>query len=159
MDELLKKAMSGIEDDKGIVPKITKTTTEETTSFVRLDSDGNNQANTKRQSEEGESKKAKKAKLGSEAKKEEEEEETKGSSEKVEQEEQEDTQDEGGTEGRFFGEPYHPPYEDRPYRYRPRWRRPMRGNTDYGWNPNYGGRPYGPRGGGYNRYGWKGYFY
>lgn len=39
MDALLKKAMSGIEDDKSIVPKMTKIMTEEMTSFLEMEED------------------------------------------------------------------------------------------------------------------------
>lgn len=82
MDALLRAAVEGLDD---IVPKVTKTTTEEETTFVQLDEDKDN-TNGKRKGKDGSESKAKKAKLDSEAKKEEEEEETKETSEKVEQE-------------------------------------------------------------------------
>lgn len=37
MEDLLKGVMAGLEDDKDIVPKYTKRTSEEETTFVRLD--------------------------------------------------------------------------------------------------------------------------
>ena len=154
MDELLKAAMSGFEEDKSIVPKVTKTTTEETTSFVRLEKDEKKRA----------TQSAKKGEVKHDGGTEPTTEETQKGTEKEEEErrvgedgssdEHTPPWEEVGEDGR--SDDYPPPWE-RPWE--PHWRNPNWGNnyysnySNYGgrrphhgngyWRGNYGGRPHG----------------
>lgn len=150
MDDLLKKAMEGM-DNEGIVPKHTKRTSEETTTFVRLDKDKDKSTKKAKLDEGVEEVSGAVAKEGKGVK----EGEKEGHPEPVKLD---DRDDRGGGDEEEFYEPCHEPYGNyrptygcrryAPYnRHRP-YRNGFRHNNRYN-----GGRSHGCRGCGDGRYG------